>query len=691
MMKNNKYIIIFFILQFITFAISSFYSYIIGTALQTLLLFYELYYVVNVYNGKNKKYITIYLFAIILLLLGYTGYIYFKKDTSLLLGLLNLSITPIFINTFYEKNKFSRFKIIELFKLIAIILAVLFFFTKEFSIMYPLIVLFPFIFLDRNFSIKSELIGYICTVLMLVTKTYIFSYPIMIFLGLLTIYRLVNKNYKGFISSGILLAVSIFLVVKFEQYYLFEYNSDVFGNEMFLLKIAKLIVPAIPFVIYGFNTLKGFINNKLRFNYEMFIIMCHLLIFIFLSVYLRYDYSLLVILSASFSLIVFNSYLKTFDKKINDYKITIMSLHTGFGGIEKYVNSLCKMFDKKEVEIISTYKVPKSPAYEFENANIKYLMNYGPNKDKFKDAVHRINPFKIIKEGVISINTLINRKAYYIDAVTEVDSKYLITTRDFHNLYAGIYSDKDIIKIATEHNYHNDDESYISKVVKSVKYSDYFVLVSEELKNFYSKKVNKNVKCIYIPNVLDNIPKKKGKYGTHNLISVGRLDKVKAQDDLIDVVKIISKTYPDVHLTLVGDGEERDNLFSKVKEEDLTKNVTFTGFLTPDKIEEKTVSSSIFVTTSYSESFGLALVEAQSFSLPVVAFDSANGVKYLLKNGSGILVSKRNKEKMAEEIIKLFDDKKEYNSLSKKAFENAKLYKIDNIKPEWNKILSKVI
>lgn len=684
MMKNNKYMIGFIVLILVAFLISSFYSYIIGTGLQTLLVFYELFYIINIYNGKHKKIITIYLLLFIFLLLGYA---YLFKDPSTLMNLINLAITPIFVCTYFDSNKFSRFKILEVFKILTVILSVTYFFTKEYYLIFPLTVLYPFLFADRDFSIKNEILVYGSTILLVASQSEFFTYPIIFSLLIILIYKAFKKDYKNAVAILILLGISAIAVYKLNTYHLFAFNSEVFGDERLLIKLLKVIIPVLPITLYGIATLKEFAKNRFKINDEMIILLISLALFIFISVYVRFDYSFLVILIASYSLIAFASYIKIVDKKINDSKVTIMSLHTGFGGIEKYISSLCKMIENKSIDIVSTYKLPKSPAFAFEGASIRYLMDYGPNREKLKDAYSRFNPFSLIKEGIIAVNTLINRKAYYIDAVQEDKSKYIITTRDFHNLYAGVYGDKEVVKIATEHNYHNDDEGYIKKVVNSVSNSDYFVLVSEELKDFYSKKVNKKVKCVYIPNVLDSVSKKKAKFGSHNLITVGRLAEVKGIDDLIDVVKLVSKKMEDVHFTIVGDGEERDELMEQVKDEKLTKNVTFTGFKNSEEIEELLLSSSMYLCGSHSESFGLSIIEAQSYSLPVVAFDSANGVKYLLKNGSGILVSKRNKQKMAEEIIKLLDDKKSYIEYGKLGNQNARLYLINNVKPQWSKII----
>ena len=684
MMKNNKYMIGFFCLMILAFLVSSFYSYIIGTGLQTILVFYELFYIINIYNGKRKKLITIYLLLFIFLMLGYA---YLFKDPSTLMNLINIAITPIFISSYYDNNKFSRFKVLEVFKILTIIFSVAYFLTKEYYLIFPIMVLYPFLFSDRDFSVKNEILVYGSTILLLASKSEFFTYPILFSLLVILIYKAFKKDYKNAIAILGLLVISAITVYKLNTYYLFEFNSEVFGDERLIIKLLKVIIPIIPITLYGIVALKDFVKNKFKINDEMLILLVALALFVFASIYVRFDYSFLVIFVASCSLVTFASYNKIMDKKLNDSKVTIMSLHTGFGGIEKYISSLCNMLDNKSIDIISTYKLPKSPAFPFEGASIKYLMDYGPNRDRLKKAYSKFNPIALVKEGIIAINTLINRKAYFIDAVQEDKSRYIITTRDFHNLYAGVYADKHVIKIATEHNYHNDEEGYINKVVNSVRYSNYFVLVSEELKDFYSKRVNKNVRCVYIPNVLDSVSKKKAKFGTHNLITVGRLAEVKGVDDLIDVVKLVSKKISDIHLTIVGDGEEKEELMEQVKDEKLTNNVTFAGFKDSKEIEELLLSSSIYVCGSHSESFGLSIIEAQSYSLPVVAFDSANGVKYLLKNGSGVLVSKRNKQKMAEEIIGLLDDKKAFIEYGKLGNQNARLYLINNVKPQWSKII----
>jgi N-acetylglucosaminyldiphosphoundecaprenol N-acetyl-beta-D-mannosaminyltransferase len=363
-----------------------------------------------------------------------------------------------------------------------------------------------------------------------------------------------------------------------------------------------------------------------------------------------------------------------------------MALHLGYGGIEQYISSLTMMLKEEyNIEIISTYKIMEEPAFNFENVNITYLLDDKPNKEELKNSIKCKNIFKILKEGLKAANIIYQKKYLNGDKIENINSKYIITTRDFHNELVGIYGRNDIIKIATEHNYHNNDEKYIKKVINSVKDIDYFILVSEILKDFYNDKVNP--KCLFIPNVIDNLPNKSSNCKKHNLISIGRLSKEKGQKDLIDVVALLKEKYKDIKLYLVGDGPEKNELNKYIKENKLSKNVELTGFLNKNDIELKILNSSIFVTTSYTESFGLVVIEACSYKLPVVAFDSATGVKKLLENKNGILVQNRDKKQMAKEISRLFEDEKLKEKISENGYKSCQQYLAKNVKKKWMNII----
>ena len=172
--------------------------------------------------------------------------------------------------------------------------------------------------------------------------------------------------------------------------------------------------------------------------------------------------------------------------------------------------------DNYEMEIISTYKVLDKPAFSFSNKiKITYLINDKPNKEELKMAIRVKKIINIFKEGFKSLKILYLKRSRNIKAIRNTYSDYIITTRVFHNRLVGYYAFDNITKIATEHNFHNDNKKYIRNVINSIRGFDYFVVVSDSLRKFYEKKIGKT-KCVYIPNVIDELPDKISKLNIKN-------------------------------------------------------------------------------------------------------------------------------------------------------------------------------
>ena len=445
--------------------------------------------------------------------------------------------------------------------------------------------------------------------------------------------------------------------IIYDSFYRFDINLELYSI-ITILPLAILLIVSIYNVTRNKNVSLGIIINT-------YILM---LITSFAILSIKNIENEIIIIIYSYLFVWETKSITQINKKLTD-SVTILALHLGYGGIEQYISSLTKMINK-EINIKSTYKLYDKPPFEYRG-NIDYLMDYGPNTKEIKSSIKNHNIVGILKEGIKSIKILYFKRYETIEAIENINSKYIITTRDFHNELTGLYARCDIIKIATEHNYHNNNQKYIRRIINSVSNMNYFVLVSKYLEEYYKDKVR--IETLYIPNVIESLPKSKSNNYEHTLISIGRLSKVKAQED--------------IKLTLIGDGEEKENLEKLIKEKKLSNNIKLTGFLNKDEISKEMIKNNIFVTTSKSESFGLVAIEACSFKLPVVAFDSALGLKEILENNCGILIKDRNLKDMKEEIKKLFEDKKYRDEIAKNGYLNSKKYLIYNVSEMWKKII----
>ena len=376
-------------------------------------------------------------------------------------------------------------------------------------------------------------------------------------------------------------------------------------------------------------------------------------------------------------------------------KISIIALHLGFGGAEQCICNLANnLINDYEVEIISVYKLYDQPAFKLnKNIKITYLIeNHKPNKDKWLNALKKLKLIPFIKESYNSVITLFLKKHNTIKAIKNCQSNIIISSKFLFNKWVGKYASKEIYKIAWEHNHYHGNIKYAKNVINSCKNMDKLILVSNSLKDFYSskmKEMNYLCECVYIPNMLDFEVKEKSNLKGNRIVSIGRLSPEKGMSDLIDIFNIFHKKHQKWHLDIIGDGSLKQSLQEKINKENLNNCITLHGFLSRTDINKILKKSSIYLMTSFTESFGLVLIEAMAFGLPCISFDSAEGANDIIENNKyGFLISDRDFNKMVEKIELLAQNKSKKILMGNQAYKTSLNYTNKKVIMEWLKILS---
>lgn len=159
-----------------------------------------------------------------------------------------------------------------------------------------------------------------------------------------------------------------------------------------------------------------------------------------------------------------------------------------------------------------------------------------------------------------------------------------------------------------------------------------------------------------------------------NLISVGRLDKNKNHQFLIDVVLDLKNKNIPVHLTIVGEGDQRIALQNKIVHLNLSHQISLVGL--QEKVEAYLWNADLYIHSAITEGFGLTLVEAMAAGLPVVSLDGG-GNKNLIQNGeNGFIIEKQDVNLFSNYVIELFQNKSTYKLMSKNATDFAKQFDI---------------
>ena len=178
----------------------------------------------------------------------------------------------------------------------------------------------------------------------------------------------------------------------------------------------------------------------------------------------------------------------------------------------------------------------------------------------------------------------------------------------------------------------------------------------------------------------------------HCIMTAGRLEgNGKRQHLLIEAFALLADCYPEWELKIYGEAENRryERYLKKlIKEKRIENRVYLKGKAT--KLVECFYEADIFVFPSKTEGFGLALCEAMSAGLPVVACKECYCESDIIKDGvTGMLV-----EETPESIASALKFLIEKSSVRKQLGHNAHLamkeYAPEIIADKWEKVLENI-
>ena len=148
------------------------------------------------------------------------------------------------------------------------------------------------------------------------------------------------------------------------------------------------------------------------------------------------------------------------------------------------------------------------------------------------------------------------------------------------------------------------------------------------------------------------------------VIFVGNLIKRKNVNVLLEAKKLSNVDY---ELVVVGGGPLFKELNKMVKNDNI-EGVTFTG--PRNDVENLIPSADLLVLPSFSESFGLVLIEALACEVPVIG-SNVGGIKEIITENVGLLINPNDAKSVSTAIDKLLTDKQLYNTFKSNARSRA--------------------
>lgn len=135
------------------------------------------------------------------------------------------------------------------------------------------------------------------------------------------------------------------------------------------------------------------------------------------------------------------------------------------------------------------------------------------------------------------------------------------------------------------------------------------------------------------------------------LVTVGRLVKEKAFDRLLHVISELEKQYA-FELWIIGEGEEREHLNTIIRDGQI-RSVRLLGYHRNPYAFMK--QADLFICSSLSEGYGMAMLESVLLGVPVLATECAATAEILDQGALGMIVE-NSEEGLRQGLLRLLED-----------------------------------
>lgn len=150
---------------------------------------------------------------------------------------------------------------------------------------------------------------------------------------------------------------------------------------------------------------------------------------------------------------------------------------------------------------------------------------------------------------------------------------------------------------------------------------------------------------------------------------LGRVTQQKGPGYFIEAAHKVREKFPDVRFVMAGAGDLLPEMIERVARLRMSSHFHFTGFLTPEEVDQVWSASNVYVMPSVSEPFGIAPLEAIQAGVPVI-ISRQSGIAEVMPDA--IQVNFWDTDALADAICNVLAHKSLATTLQKQGKEKAR-------------------
>lgn len=298
------------------------------------------------------------------------------------------------------------------------------------------------------------------------------------------------------------------------------------------------------------------------------------------------------------------------------------------------------------------------------------------------EPFHLIVTYKeISKIGKVLLFVNAVLKTFYYCVFRQIDVIHIHTANyiDFYRNLVLMYIGKLFNKRVLLHihgslfnEFYSTHPCFVASVCRS---ADALVTVSSTFVKML-RRYGLNEHIYYLPNCVE-LPELYRTEQHHNklrLVFVGRINEVKGIYDVLECLHKYKEQLQDkVELHIGGIGDE-ERFLKMMTDYDLSSMIVQHGWVVGKEKEDLFCSSDVFIHPSHFESFGIAILEAMSYGLPVITTLIGGIPDFFEDKKSGVAVTPGNVDEIYEAILLFLNDRSCISRMGKYGREEAKRF-----------------
>lgn len=242
-----------------------------------------------------------------------------------------------------------------------------------------------------------------------------------------------------------------------------------------------------------------------------------------------------------------------------------------------------------------------------------------------------------------------------------------------------------IVSERIDPHFHRIPRLYTWLRFKIYPFCERLIMQTESAARYFPEKFRRFIRIIPNPVSAPKNTKEKIPENVKHIISVGRLDSQKDHKTLVCAFAKLVAVYPNLSLTIYGEGHERQNLEKLISSLVLEEKIYLPG--TIKNTHEALINADLFVFPSLYEGFPNALCEAMAVGLPVIASSCSGNVDIVRDGIDGRLFPIGDIQALTSVVSEMINDWQQRQSLSQHAKEVSARFQSDSIFALWDAVI----